>query len=436
MKRFIIATLIAMFTVPAHAAEVKEVVTDKGLKAWLVEEHSVPLLAVKISFTGSGSAYDPSGKEGRANMTAALLMEGAGDMNDKAFAEALENHAIRMDMSVDEDFFDTSVECLSPHKETAFSLLGLALTKPRFNSDSIERVKAQTQTILRQQEGNPGYQLQKAWANAAYGDHPYSNPSAGTKDSIPALQRSDFNDVTRKYLTKENIVIAVVGDITEAELKSLLDAHLGGLPDKYAPDTTVAEVAMPSKATTVNVPFDIPQTMVRFGTQGIKRADPDYMSAYVMNTILGGGGSLTSRLGSEIREKRGLAYSVGTQLNPMMHGASWEGMFSTRTEQVGTAKETLISTLKDFADNGVTNIEFSDARDYLTGAFVLNLDSNASIAGFLISMQIHKLGIDYLDRRNKLVMAVTKESVEDMAKRLADPDKLLVVSVGKTEEKK
>lgn len=429
--RFFLALCVFLIPFSASATEVKEVVSDKGFKAWLVEEHSVPLFAVKISFKDSGNIYDPDGKEGRANMTAALLMEGAGDLDARAFSEALENFAIRMNTDVDEDFFNASLQSLSEHKDKAFYYLGLALSKPRFDESSITRVKSQTLSIIRDQESRPGYQLQRAWQEAAYGKHPYAKPASGTRESVEGLSRSQLQDYASRYLTRENIVISVVGDITPGDLKSLLDKHLSGLPEKYRPDSKVEDVALPAQAASKIVEFDVPQTMVTFGAQGLKRSDPDYFNAYIMNEILGGGSSLNSVLGKEIREKRGLAYAVSSGLLPMTHSATWRGGFATRNDQVNMAVDTLRATLKEFVERGPSDQEFKDTKEFVKGSFVLNLNSNEDIAAFLINMQVNQLGIDYLDKRNQLVDAVTKEGVEDAARRIADPEKLLVVMVGK-----
>lgn len=418
------------FNAAAHATKVQEIVSDKGLTAWLVEEHSLPLLAVRVAFKKSGSAYDPKSKEGLANMTAALLMEGAGNLDARSFAEALESHAIAMNMNVDEDFFNASAECLSEHADKTFSYLGMALTNPRFDSSSIKRVKSQTISIINQQKTRPGYILHRGWQEIAYGNHPYGRPAIGTQNSINSLDSYDFRHYLGRYLTKENIVISVVGDITPDKLKKLLDKYFSALPKKYNPDSKIKNINLPVEAKTKIIQFDIPQTMVTFGTQGIKRKDPDYMTAYVMNHMLGGG-TLNTRLGKEIREKRGLAYSVFSYLNPMDYAASWKGGFATRNEQAITAVDILKKTLRDFASNGPTKSEFEDSKKYLKGAFVLKLGSNANIAHFLSSMQINELGIDYLEKRNRLVDNVSKEAVEDMARRLADDSKILTVMVGK-----
>jgi zinc protease len=430
MKRLGLIVILASFAHPAFAAEVKEVTSKGGFTAWLVEEHALPLVSVEIAFRDAGYAYDAPGKEGRANMTAAMLTEGAGDMDSNAFTQALESHAIRFNASVDGEIFTASTESLSEYKDLAFTYLGLALTKSRFDSDAIERTRRQTLSLIKQQEESPGYLASFGWDQMAYGKHPYAKQQLGVAGSVDSLGKSDLEYVAEHYLTKENIMIAVVGDITPDELSKLLDEHLGKLPAKYAPDVKIDDMTLPNAGNAVVMDFNIPQTIVMFGTNGLKRNDPDYFAAYVMNQILGGGGSLNARLGTEIREKRGLAYSVGSYLDPMQHAAAWRGTFATRNEKVGDAIEVFRDTLKTFADKGPTDKEMTDAKQYLTGSFVLGLDSNAAIASFLINMQFNKLGKDYLDKRNSLVEAVKKSDVEAVTKRIVNPDNMLIVMVG------
>ena len=431
MKPIIAALCLMLAASTAKAAVPQEITTDKGIKAWLVEDRSLPLLAVSIAFTGAGSAYDPDGKEGRASRAAALLTEGAGEMDARAFSIAAESHAISLQIGAEEDRMSVAMQSLSEHKDKAFELLGLALTRPRFDSDSLERAESQMLAIIKQQESRPGYQLQMAMMKAAFGNHPYSRPPLGTQSSARAITRRDLVEYHTRYLTRGNLVISIVGDLAPEDAKRLLDLHLGGLPERYDPETTVAEAAFKPPGEPVHVDFDVPQTMVAFALPGLKRTDPDYMTAHVMNHILGGGGSLNARLGNEIREKRGLSYSVFSTLDPMDHAALLRGGFATKSQQAGEAIRTLRETLADFSANGPKDNEFSDAKEFLKGSFVLSLDSNAEIAAFLINMQLHDLGIDYLQKRNRLVDAVTREQVAAMAKRLVDTQKLLVVSVGK-----
>jgi len=415
----------------SFATEVQEVTSPGGIKAWLVEEHALPLVAVKMVFKDAGSAYDPPGKEGLAGMTAAMLLEGAGDLDSHAFNEQMENNAIRLNFGTDDDLFHASVESLSEHKDKAFSYLAMALTKPRFDDSAIERVRAQTLSILKQEEQEPNYILRRAWEKLAFGSHPYGKPSLGTKDSIAAIGKDDLTRFAQHYLSKENMLISVVGDVTPAELGHLLDENFAGLSAHYTPDVKLENVRLPEKSQQLVTDYAVPQTTVLFGENGLKRSDPDYYAAYVMNQIIGGGGALTSKLGIEIRQKRGLAYSMNSQLEPMMYSAAWVGEFATRNEKVGAAMQVLRDTLHDFVQAGPTDQEMADAKKHLVGSFILSLDSNGDIANFLISMQLHHLGRDYFDKRNGLIMAVKKDEVKAIAKKLVGPDHLLVVMVGK-----
>lgn len=426
------ALLLLLMLMPqaAAAAEVQEVVSRRGVTAWLVEDHSLPLLAVKVTFRDSGTAYDPAGKEGRASMAAAMLMEGAGDMNATAFSRALERDAIELGFGVDEDGFNASLNSISDAIPQAFTCLGLALNRPRLDGDALIRVRRQMLTALAQQEKDPHAQLQRRWDTLLFAKHPYANPPLGTRDSVKRLTAADVKQYLRGYLTRDRLVVAVVGDITPEALRPLLDAHLATLPALARPDVTVAEATLPETAQQAVVESDIPQTLALFGAQGVKRDDPAFYDAYVMNYLLGGG-ALNSRLFSEIREKRGLTYGISTGLTPLRHAAVWAGSFATRNDKAGEALTALRALLADFAAKGPTEEELAQAKQYLTGSFVLGLDSNHEIAHYLIMMQVHQLGRDYLEKRNALMESVTREGVQAVAARVVDPKGLQVVLAGR-----
>jgi zinc protease len=421
---------LCLFATPALAAPVQEVKTKAGLTAWLVEEHSQPLIAVNIAFRDAGRAYDQDGKEGRAAMVSSLLMEGAGGLDSDAFTIALENSAVRLGFSADDDNFYGNLETLSEHKEQAFSYLGMALQTPRFDDEKIKQIKSQTISAIIDGQNKPANLLSRAWQKQIFGNHPYAKEELGTKESVEAISVDELRDFTQNYLTKKNMVISVVGDISASELSALLDKNLSALPENYNPEVKISDIKLPESAKQTVIEQAIPQTMVNFGMGGIKRADPDYIPAFVMNYILGGGG-LTSRLALEIREKRGLTYGVNTSLVPMRHAEIFAGGFATRSEKVGEAIGALKDVLKEYAKNGASDKEISDAKEFLTGSFVVGLSSNSSIVNFLTMMQLQNLGIDYMERRNNLIRAVTKEQVNNIAKKLIQLDKLQIVMVGK-----
>jgi len=429
MKKIIFLTAL-FFSTGACATTIQEIKTPGGFNVWLVEEHSQPLISLNIAFKSSGTAYDPSGKEGRAAMATAILAEGAGSMDSESFTRALESHAIRLSFSADSDNFYTSLGTLSENKDIAFSYLGLALLQARFDDHDFLRIKRQTLSAIKQQSEKPVYLLSRAWAQNLFGSHPYSKPELGTLASVEKLTRNDLKSFTQNYLSRSNIIISVVGDITKEELSTLLDKNLGGLPVSYKPDSKIEDIKLTNDYKQQVIELDIPQTIIQFGMEGLKRSDPEYITAYVMNYLLGGG-TLTSKLNNEIREKRGLAYSVSTQLEPMQHAEIFSGGLATRNEKAAESIETLKQTLKQFAENGISETELDDAKHFLTGSFVVKLDSNSSIVGFLTMMQLQNLGIDYMDKRNNLIEAVTARQVNDMAKRLIKLDKLQIIMIGK-----
>ena len=232
--------MTAFLTFPALAAPVQEVKTKSGITAWLVEEHSQALIAVNVAFRDSGAAYDPDDKQGRSEIVSKLLMEGAGDLRADEFNIALENSALRLGFAADKDNFYGNLETLSEHKDKAFEYLGLALTVPRFDDEAITRVKSQTIAAIKEEQEKPAYRLSHAWREQIFGNHPYARDEAGTVASVEAMDAGNFRVFLSHYLTRENIVISVVGDITPAELADLLDKALVKLPEKYDPDATVA----------------------------------------------------------------------------------------------------------------------------------------------------------------------------------------------------
>ncbi len=430
--RIFLTCILLMLAPNAFAAKVQEIKTPAGFTVWLVEEHSLPIITASVNFTGSGDAYDPAGKEGRTNLAASLLMEGAGDKDSKAFSAALEEDAIRLNIGTDDDAVGAMLSTLSENKDRAFSMLADALIRPRFDADAVARARSKMQVLLVEQDAAPSYKLSRAFQENLYGKHPYARMGIGTKESLEALTTEDFRDYTKRYITRENIIISVVGDTTPAEISALLDKNLSALPAHYAPDSSVAEVQVPSAPDMKIIKHTMPQTMVAFGLAGMKRDDPDYIAGYVMNYILGGSG-LSSRLAKEIRVKRGLTYGVNTQLAPKKYTGVWRGMFSTQNAQAKNALAALNEVLAATKKNAVTEEELADAKAYLTGSFMLDLSSNQEVANFLTMMQTQKLGSEYLEKRNSLIEKVTLADVKRVTLRLIDPARLRVVMVGNPE---
>ncbi|SLN32926.1 M16 family metallopeptidase [Oceanibacterium hippocampi] len=430
----LLAGLLAVFVAlsvgvrPADAAPaIEEVTSPGGIRAWLVNEPSIPVIAVRVAWRG-GSRLDPADKPGVANLLSGLLDEGAGELDSEAFQHRLAELAIKLSFDAGRDAFAADLTTLSENRDEAFRLLALALESPRFDEEPVARIRRQILSSLSRAEADPGTLAGRAWMAAAFPGHPYSRPSDGTLASVPTITVEDLQTWRQRYLALDNIVISVVGDIDAKTLGPLLDKTFGSLPAKTWP-TDVPEVEPAGGGRLEVIPFDNPQSQVIFGREGVKRDDPDYYAAYVMNYVLGGGG-FESRLNEEIREKRGLVYSVYSYVNPLDFSSLLMGGLGTSNDQVAEAIELVRKEVGRLREDGVTEAELADAKTYINGSFPLRLSSNASIARILVAMQLDHLGIDYLEKRDALIEKVTLDDVRRVARRLLDPKDMLIVVVG------
>jgi zinc protease len=418
--------VLTMSPAAGAAAKVERVVSPGGIEAYLVREPSIPFLSMSIHFAG-GSALDPSGKEGLAYMVSGLLDEGAGALDSQAFRTELEDLAIRLSFDAERDSFTAEFKTLSQHRRRAFELLRLALTEPRFDPEPVERIRHQIEASLRRSSEDPEYLASLAWFGAAFAGQPYGRPVRGTLESVAGLEVADLRTFVSTRLAKDNLTVGVAGDVTAEELGRLLDLAFGDLP---ATSTPVAlATSAPRGGQTIFERRDVPQSQVIFGEAGLRRDDPDYYAAYVANHILGGGG-FTSLLTEQVREKRGLAYSVYSYLYPLEQAPIWLGGLGTSNRSVDEALHLVRQEIERVARGEISQERLDDAKTYLTGSFPLRLTSNDRIAQTLVGMQVDDLGIDYLERRNAYIEAVTLEDVRRVAQRLYHPDQLLVVVVG------
>ncbi|NJO23182.1 MAG: insulinase family protein [Sphingomonadales bacterium] len=411
----------------ALAMKIQQIKTPGGITAWLVEERSVPLIAMRYAFEG-GSAQNPVGKEGLANFLAGMLDEGAGDLNAKQFQERMEEIAMRMNFEDGRDSFYGSFETLTENRDRAVDLLALAINKPRFDAEAIERMRAQFLASLAYAQRDPTRVAFEQWMALAFAEHPYGRPPNGTPQSVAKIARSDLDDFCARLFAKDTLRVAVVGDIDAKTLSVMLDRIFGGLPAtaKLVPVTrTEPKAAHRLKIVDMNVP----QSVARFGFPAMARQDKDFMPAFVLNNIVGGG--FASRLYIEVREKRGLAYGVDTTIVPLKHASLFFGSVATKNEEIGQSLELIRSEFKRVATEGVTEAELADAKSYLTGSFALRFDTSANIANQLLWTMVEGLGPDYIDNRNDMINAVTLDDIKRVAKRLFDGKEPLVMVVGK-----
>ncbi|MFN3662097.1 M16 family metallopeptidase [Yoonia sp.] len=430
MLRILTALWFALLASAAHAEiEIQEITSPGGINAWVVEEPSIPFVALEIRFRG-GASLDESGKRGAINLMAALLEEGAGDLDAQEFQTAREALAARYSFRASDDTISISAQFLTENQEEALALLEQALINPRFDQPALDRVRAQVLASIASDALNPRSIANAALNAAAFGDHPYGTPLDGTADSVRALTQQDLITAHRNTLTRDRLYVSVVGDVTLEQVGPMLDALLGNLPAEGPPLPQDVDFGLPGGVTVID--FDNPQSFALFGHEGIKRDDPDFFAAYIMNHVLGAGG-FQSRLMTEVREKRGLTYGIGSYLAPMFHAEMVLGSVASSNATIAEAIEVTRDEWARMAEEGLTENELAAAKTYLTGEYPLRFDGNAAIATIMVGMQMIDLPPDYVINRNDYIEAVTLEEVNRVAGELLQPDDLHFVVVGRPE---
>ncbi|TPI97147.1 insulinase family protein [Mesorhizobium sp. B2-8-1] len=408
----------------ARAMDIQQVTSPKGVTAWLVEDYSVPMVAIRFVF-GGGSTQDPPGKEGLANLMTGLFDEGAGPLDSDAFQVKLDDAGAEMSFEETRDGIYGSMRMLAEQRDEAFDLLRLAVNEPRFDQAPIDRIGAQILSGIIAGENDPDTIAQDRWARALYGDHPYSRSDQGTRQSIAAITRDDLKALHKAVFARSGLHVAVVGAIDPETLKKKLDMVFGGLPQNQAL-APVADVE-PNLARHIEVDYDLPQTSLQLAWPGVKRKAADFFPAVLMNEILGGG-TFTSRLFQEVREKRGLAYSVNSSLINQDHADALIVTTGTRSDRAAETLGIVRDVVKRLAEDGPTDAELAATKKYMIGAYAINnLDSSSAIAATLVELQLDDLGVDYIQRRTGLINAVTLDQVKAAAKKLLSAEPTIMV---------
>jgi zinc protease len=424
-----IAAILLILTFDARAAdafEVKTLPAPKGEEIWYVSDHTLPMIALSAALP-AGSAYDPAARYGLANFAGELLDEGAGAMKAGAFQTALSNRAIRLSVTTDRDYLIVSLVTLADNAKDAFDLLGQALSRPRFDADAIARVRAQIAANIADQDQDPDDVAQKTFFRAWFHDGPYGHAIEGDARSLSAIEANDLRHFAATHWVSHGLKIAIAGDVSQAQLVSLIKSAFGSLPSvaPRAPGLT----DRPGGPRLQIVEMPVPQSDLAFGMPGILRSDPDYLPAYVANYILGGGG-FASRLTTELRVRRGFTYDVSTSLETMRRAGVVLGEVATKRSSTKASISAMHDVLHDFAQKGPTEAELADAKTYLTGSWPLAFSSNVGIADQLGIFERLGLPVEYVRNRNALINAVTLDQVKRAARRLFNPAKLSVVVAG------
>ena len=423
---------VMLAAAPAAAAvKIQTVTSDKGITAWLVEDYAVPLVTIRFAFDG-GSAQEPVGKEGMANLLAGLFDEGAGDLDSEAFQTKLDDVGAEMSFNASRDTISGSMRMLAEKKDDAFALLDLAVSRPRFDAPAVNRIRRQLVADIQSKARDPNYLAQARWLRALYGDHPYGRQDDGTSQTLGSVTQSDLQAFHKALFARNNLHVAVVGAIDAATLKTQLDALFGDLPPK-ADLKPVPDVKM-ALGQVIAVPYEQAETSIALAYPGIKRDDPGYFAAYLMNQVLGGS-DFTSRLFQEVREKRGLTYGVTSALVNYVHADGLVVSTSTRPQKAGEALTVMDTVTAALAAQGPTQAELDAAKRDVIGSYAIgNLNSSVSIASTLLGLQINHLGIDYIERREALINAVTLDDVKAAASRLLTTKPAILVVGPKAED--
>ena len=425
-KKIILSVMVLVAPSLAQAVTVNELPVKAGVEAFFVESHALPMISVQIAFR-AGEAFEPEGKEGLAILTASLMNEGAGRLDSEEFQQALQEIGARLGAGADTLNFNVNLTTLTKNKDKAFDLLKLALLKPRFDKVDFQRMKTDMITSIKESAQSPSSVLAKEFDNVYYGTHPYGRTP--TVKSVEALTVKDVRAFYAKQLTQKNMVVSVVGDITADDLQKKLEDVLEDLPEGAEFRNEMCHFPPTPLPKIVRVQMSIPQTHIMMGHTGIDRQDPDYYAAYTLNYILGGGG-FNSHLMEEVREKRGLAYSVYSFFEPMPIYGRFIAAVQTKNENAEKAISLMKKEIEKMRDGQVTQEELDNAKRYLVGSFPLRINTNSKILGYLSVMQMEHLGIDYLDNWSTRIEAVTLDDLKRVAKRLLNPEDLVIVSVG------
>lgn len=427
VRILLVAVALAFAVPPADARNIVEVRSPGGIVAWFVRDPSLPIVALEFSWRG-GTAADPAGKGGLASMTADLLTAGAGDLDLQAFARELEDRSISMGFSAGADTLQGSLRTLAREADRGAELLALALTRPRLDERDVERVRAQILQGLARDETSPETQARRAFARAAFGDHPYARPARGTPESVRGLTIEDLRGHLARRYARDNLVVAAVGDVTPERLGQLLDRAFGALPARAA-SFDIPRVEVQGAGRTLILRKPATQTFALFGHRGIAREDPDFFAAQLVNYVLGGGG-FNSRLMARVREREGLTYGIGTGIATLDRAEAIQGSFSSENGRIARAMEIVREEWAAMGARGLSAEELQGAKDYLTGSFPLQLDRSDRIARLLVNARLDGRGLDWFEERQRRIEAVTLAQANATARRLFEPARLLVVLAG------
>ena len=430
MRTLALCCLALMLALPARAAVmIQNVTSPGGLTGWLVEERTIPMVAITVIFPG-GAVLDDDAALGATSLMVSLLSQGAGTLDAQALAAAVEDTAGSISFETGRDQVSLSIRALSENLDEVIALAHLALTAPRFDAADIERTRAQQISVLERAARNPNTLASRRFAELAYAGHPYARPVDGTPESVAALDRDALLAAHGRAFSRARVIVGAAGDISAADLGRVMDRLLGDLPAEAPPLPPYAAFGAAPGVVVIDHPA--PQSVVAFGHAGLQRDDPDYTAAFVLNEFFGGG-RFGTRLMTELRERRGLTYGVGTGLVSGLLGDSFQGRLSTDNSRAAQVIDLIRAEWDRLVTEGMTQEDLDRVVTFLTGAYPLRFEGNVAIAEIMASMQAQGFDIDYVNVRNDLIRAVTLDDIHRVARRLIRAEDLVFVVVGQPE---
>ena len=426
--QFIIVLVVSLFVFNANAAvKINHWQTSSGSDVYFVENHDLPIIDVAVNFP-AGSARDTQATSGTAGVTRYIMTLGADGMGEEVITNKFADIGAILGGELDNDRAAFKLRTLTSESAKALTTFKQILHKPDFPQAVLDREKTRIIAGLKESATQPESISSKAFMRALYPNHPYGLDDSGEIDTITAMKREDLIAFYNTFYSAKSATIALIGDMTEAQAKAIADEIAAGLPQGSAV-TKIAEVTLPTAGNTQNINHPASQAHILLGSTGIKRGDADYFPLYVGNYILGGGG-FVSRLTEEVREKRGLVYSVYSYFMPMAELGPFQIGLQTKKEQAGEAMKVVNATVAKFIQNGVTEKELKAAKDNLTGGFPMRIDSNAKILDYLSVIGFYKLPMTYLDDFNKEILKVSTKQIKDAFQRRVKPENFVSVTVG------
>ncbi|MDD5433818.1 MAG: pitrilysin family protein [Nitrospira sp.] len=427
---FILITVSISYASPKISP--KRVVLKNGITLLVVETHSLPMVNISVAIK-TGAIHDPLGKAGVANLTGILLDEGTKTRTTKQIAEEIDFIGGRLSTAGGMDYSSASLVVLKKDINKGLELLSDVLLNPIFPEEEVERKKKEILASIISDKDDPGEISSKAFYKAVFKDHPYSMPVEGVEESIKKISREDVVNFYNRYYKPNNTIMVVVGDVDVKEIKALIETYFKTWEKSKIKFPELPPVEKLKKKESILIDKNITQANILLGHTGISRDNPDFYSLYLMNYILGGGG-FASRMTKEIRDNRGLAYSLYSRFDVNKYPGAFVVEIQTKNESAAEAVNRILDELKKIREQQVTDVELEEAKAYLTGSFPLKLDTNAKIGNFLMFVEYYNLGLDYFDAFPKKIQAVTKDDIIRVAKKYIDTENYALIAVGNQKE--